>query len=240
MPAETIMRLCRPVIALLLLLLPATPVLANLDVHPMRVHVEAGRTTSIRVHAQSPRTQYVRATVKRVVAPATDAEHEVDELPGADAALVVTPAMFALAGGGSRRVRVIALAPVTEETAFRVYFEGVRADDPDAVPEPGGTASATLGVSLVWGVLANLLPPDGRVAMQLVDGSLHNRGTLRLGIRRVEHCVAADCTTHDIERSVYPGAALALPFQPAPGARLRVDYRLSRDGYREHQQILLP
>ncbi|MBT2766799.1 fimbria/pilus periplasmic chaperone [Stenotrophomonas sp. ISL-67] len=233
------MRLCRPVVALLLLL-PAAPVSANLDVHPMRVHVDAGRTTSIRVHAQSPRTQYVRATVKRVVAAATDAEHEVDEPPGADAALVVTPAMFALAGGGSRLVRVIALAPVTEETAFRVYFEGVRGEDPDAAPEPGHIASATIGVSLVWGVLANLLPADGQVAMQLVDGSLHNRGTLRLGIRRIEHCIAVVCTTHDIERSVYPGAALALPFQPTAGARLRVDYRLSRDGYREHQQILLP
>jgi hypothetical protein len=76
--------------------------------------------------------------------------------------------------------------------------------------------------------------------MQLAGRRLHNRGTLRLGIRRIEQCVAAVCSTYDIERSVYPGAALALPFQPAAGARLRVDYRLSRDGYREHQQTLLP
>lgn len=233
------MRLPRPVLALLFLL-PAVPVSANLDVHPMRVHVDAGRTTSIRVHAQSPRTQYVRVTVKRVVAAATDDEHEVDEPAGADAALVVTPTMFALAGGGSRLVRVIALAPVEAETAFRVYFEGVRGEDTEAMPAPGPTASATIGVSLVWGVLANLLPADGQVSMQLADGRLHNRGSLRLGIRRIEHCLASACTTHDIDRSVYPGGALALPFQPSAGARLRVDYRLSRDGYREHQQILLP
>lgn len=226
--------------ALLLFLLPAAPVSANLDVHPMRLHVDAGRTSSIRVQAQSPRTQYVRTTVKRVVAPATDAEHEVDEPPGEAAAIAATPGMFALAGGGSRLVRVIALMPVAEETAFRVYFEGVRAVDADVQAEVAGTASATLGVSLVWGVLVNVLPADGRVEMQLDGGQLHNRGTLRLGIRRIEHCAAATCTTHDIERSVYPGAALALPFQPAPGARLRVDYRLSRDGYREHQQTLLP
>jgi hypothetical protein len=229
----------RPVVALLFLL-PAVPVSANLDVHPMRVHVEAGRSASVRVHAQSPRTQYVRASVKRVVAAASDAEHEVDEPAGAAAALVVTPAMFALAGGGSRLVRVIALAPVAEETAFRVYFEGVRAEEPEAAPDPGATASATIGVSLVWGVLVNLLPAEGQVAMQLADGSLYNRGTLRLGIRRIEQCVAAACTSHDIERSVYPGGALALPFQPIAGARLRVHYRLSRDGYREHQQTLLP
>lgn len=233
------MRLHRPVVALLFLL-PAVPVSANLDVHPMRVHVDAGRSTSIRVHAQSPRTQYVRATVKRVVAPATEDEHEVDEPAGADAALVVTPAMFALAGGGSRLVRVIALAPVEQETAFRVYFEGVRGDDPEAMPAPAPTASATIGVSLVWGVLANLLPAAGQVSMHLEGDHLHNRGTLRLGIRRIEHCVGDACTTHDIDRSVYPGGALALPFQPGAGARLRVDYRLSRDGYREHQQILLP
>lgn len=227
-------------LALLLFLLPTAPVSANLDVHPMRVHVEAGRSTSIRVHAQSPRTQYVKATIKRVVAPATEAEHEIDEPAGDAAAAVVTPAMFALAGGGSRLVRVIALTPVPDETAFRVYFEGVRGDAAEVPADVPDTASATIGVSLVWGVLVNLLPADGRAAMQLADGHLHNRGTLRLGIRRIEHCAASACTTHDIERSLYPGAALALPFQPAPGARLRVDYRLSRDGYREHQQILLP
>jgi hypothetical protein len=223
-----------------LLLFPIAPLSANLDVHPMRVHVEAGRSTSIRVHAQSPRTQYVRATVKRVVAPATDIEHEVDEWAGETAAVAVTPGMFALAGGGSRLVRVIGLAPVAEETAFRVYFEGVRGPDAHAPHEVLETAGATLGVSLVWGVLVNVLPADGRVEMQLADGGLHNRGTLRLGIRRIEHCQAAVCTTHDIERSVYPGAALALPFPVTAGARLRVDYRLSRDGYREHQQTLLP
>lgn len=229
-----------PCSVLLLLLLPAAPVSANLDVHPMRVHVDAGRATSIRVQAQSPRTQYVRVTVKRVVAPATEAEHEVDAPPGDAAALVVTPAMFALAGGGSRLVRAIALAPVVEETAFRVYFEGVRAEDAAPPADAAEVANATIGVSLVWGVLVNLLPADGRVEMRLADGSLHNLGTLRLGIRRIEHCADGTSTTHDIERSVYPGAALALPFQPAAGARLRVDYRLSRDGYREHQQILLP
>jgi hypothetical protein len=227
-------------LSLLLLLLPALPVSASLDVHPMRVHVDAGSTTSIRVQAQSPRTQYVRATVKRVVAPATEDESEVDEPTGDAAAIAVTPGMFALAGGGSRLVRVIALAPVKEETAFRVYFEGVRGEDPEARPDALETPGATLGVSLVWGVLVNVLPADGRVAMQVAGGRLHNHGTLRLGIRRVEHCVAAACITHDIERSVYPGASLALPFEPVPGARLRVDYRLSRDGYREHQQILLP
>jgi hypothetical protein len=225
---------------LLLFLLPAAPVLANLDVHPMRVHVDAGRTSSIRVQAQSPRTQYIRATVRRVVLPATDEEHEV-EVPTGDASVIaVTPGMFALPGGGSRLVRVIALAPVTEETAFRVYFEGVRGAEAGADVEAVETASATIGVSLVWGVLVNVLPADGRVDMQLAEGRLVNRGTLRLGIRRIEYCVATVCSTHDIERSVYPGAALALPFQPTAGSRLRVDYRLSRDGYREHQQTLLP
>ncbi len=155
----------------LLLLFPALPVSANLDVHPMRVHLDAGRTTSIRVQAQSPRTQYVRATVKRVLAPATEHENEVDEPPGDAAAIAVTPGMFALAGGGSRLVRVIALAPVDEETAFRVYFEGVRGDDPEARPDALETPGATLGVSLVWGVLVNVLPADGRVAMQVAGGA---------------------------------------------------------------------
>lgn len=221
----------------LFLLLPLSA-RANLDVHPMRVHVEADRAAGVRVHSQSTRPQYIRATVKRVLHPGTAQEREIDEAAGESAAIAVTPTRFALAAGGSRLVRVIALDPVAEETALRVYFEAVPPPEERDATAPPGAASATIGVSLVWGVLVNVLPPQGRVALQVEGSTLRNQGSLRLGVLRVEHCVAAHCQAHRVERSVYPGDAVPLPFEPAADARVNVYYRLSRDGYREHQQTL--
>ncbi len=211
---------------------------ANLDVHPMRIHVDAGKAAGVRVHSQSALPQYVRATVKRVLHPGTAREQEVDEAAGEAAAVAVMPSRFALAAGGSRLVRVIALDPVAQETALRVYFEAVPPIEDTDVTEAPGAASATVGVSLVWGVLVNVLPPQGRAALEVQGNTLRNRGSLRLGVLKVEHCVASSCETHPVERSVYPGDALPLPFQPRADARVNVYYRLSGDGYREHQQTL--
>ncbi|TGY37078.1 fimbria/pilus periplasmic chaperone [Stenotrophomonas maltophilia] len=227
--------------ALLLALLPAAPALANLNVHPMRVHAEAGKTATVRVHSQSPQPQYVQATVKRILHPATEDEQEVDEAIGSATVMAVTPGKFGLAGGGNRLVRIIPLQPVQEETAFRVYFEGVLGpDDSEPAVQVQGTG-ATLGVSLVWGVLVNVLPADGRVEMQLEGDRLVNRGTLRLGVNHVQDCDASGvCTSHEVKRSLYPGAAMTLPFVPRPGGRVEIDYRLSHAGYRDHHQTLLP
>jgi len=213
---------------------------ANLDVHPMRIHVDAGKAAGVRVHSQSALPQYVRATVKRVLHPGTAREQEIDEAAGEAAAVAVMPSRFALAAGGSRLVRVIALDPVAQETALRVYFEAVPPLEDTDVAEAPGAASATVGVSLVWGVLVNVLPPQGRAALEVQGNTLRNGGSLRLGVLKVEHCVASSCEAHPVERSVYPGDALPLPFQPRADARVNVYYRLSRDGYREHQQTLRP
>ncbi|MDT3500366.1 pilus assembly protein [Stenotrophomonas maltophilia] len=227
--------------ALLLALLPAAPVLANLNVHPMRVHAEAGKTTTVRVHSQSPQPQYVQATVKRILHPASDHEEEVDEAVGTAAVMAVTPGRFGLAGGGTRLIRIIPLQPVEQETAFRVYFEGVRGPDDGTSDVPVQGTSATLGVSLVWGVLVNVLPAEGRVEMALDGDRLLNRGTLRLGVNQVQDCDAdGRCATHEIKRSLYPGAAMTLPFVPRTGGRVEIDYRLSHAGFREHRQSLQP
>lgn len=221
----------------LCLLLPVQAY-ANLDVHPMRIHVEAGKAAGVRVHSQSALPQYIRATVKRVLHPGTAREHEVDEPLGEAAAVAVMPSRFALAAGGSRLVRVIALDPVAQETALRVYFEAVPPLEETDVAKAPGAATSTVGVSLVWGVLVNVLPPQGRAALEVQGNTLRNGGSLRLGVLRVEHCVARDCQVHPVERSVYPGDRVVLPFQPRADARVNVYYRLSRDGYREHQLSL--
>ncbi|GAB3062803.1 pilus assembly protein [Stenotrophomonas tumulicola] len=211
---------------------------ANLTVHPMRTAVGPARGAEIRVYSQSPRGQFVRVSIKRIVAPAGTDEHEV-EVEADASAFVVTPARFALAGGSNRLVRLLPLHPVHEETAYRVYIEGMRG--PEDEPSTAiGDAQASLGVSLVWGALVNVLPADGEVAAEVHDGRLRNTGTLRLGIIGIADCTGMQCTPHEVARSLYPGASMALPFDVLPGHQLQLRYRLSNDGFREHTHTLEP
>ena len=229
----------RPLLALpLLFLLPVLAAQANLTVHPMRSAVVGQKGTQIRVYSQSPQVQFVQASLQRIVGPADVDEHELAVDPG-EAAIAITPARFALAGGGNRLVRIIPLQAVTEEQAYRVYFEGVRGPDPQDVVVGTDGARASVGVSLVWGALINVVPDDGVVGMELVGDMLHNTGTLRLGVTTVADCSAGGvCTAHDISRSVYPGSSVRLPIQPEPGHTLQLRYQLTGDGYREHLQLL--
>jgi hypothetical protein len=225
---------------LLCALLATPPAQANLTVHPMRTAVEADKGATVRVYSQSTRPQFVQATVRRIIDPAGSSEHEI--AADADlAAFALTPARFVLAGGGNRLVRLIPLHPVARETAYRVYFEGVRPPEADEVVLAADASSASVGVSLVWGALVNVLPAQGQVALSVRGDRLHNTGTLRVGILSLEVCTASGrCAAHTLTRSLYPGGSLQLPEALATDATLRLRYRLTRDGYREHEQTLTP
>lgn len=217
----------------------ALPAQANLTVHPMRVSVDARRGAQIRVYSQSTQTQYVQVDLRHIVDPAGSDEREMAVEPE-DAAIAVTPRRFALAAGGNRLIRIVPLQPVGEETAYRIYFEGVQGED-DARPmasTPG--VDAKIGVRLVWGALVNVLPPEGTVDVQVRGGALHNAGSLRVGIIGIDACDGSRCTGHPLAHSLYPGGTLGLPFPLQAGGTLQLHYRLSRDGYREHVQTLVP
>ncbi|WP_313140527.1 pilus assembly protein [Stenotrophomonas sp.] len=220
-----------------LVLLAAPPAYANLTVHPMRTSVEGKRSAQIRVYSQSTQAQYVQASLRRIDNPASAEEREVEIEPN-EAAITITPGKFALSGGGNRLIRLIPLQLVDKETAYRVYFEGVRG--PEETERDGdGTSRANVGVSLVWGALVNVLPANGEVSLRLQGNTLHNTGTLRVGITSIAECSSAGaCTAHDVSHSLYPDAGLELPFQPKPGSTLQLRYRLTRDGYREHVQTV--
>ncbi len=217
----------------------AFPALANLTVHPMRASVDTKTGTQIRVYSQSSQPQYVQAALRRIEDPAGPDEREMDIDPE-EAAIAITPGKFALAGGGNRLIRVIPLRPVRQETAYRLYFEGVRGLEESVPGDAGDNARANVGVSLVWGALVNVLPEEGRVEVHVEGNQLRNIGTLRVGITSIADCEGQRCTAHDISRSVYPGSALQLPFALQPGHTLQLRYRLTRDGYREHLQTLAP
>ena len=220
--------------------LMAAPAQANLSVHPMRLPVQDDRGGQIRVHSHTSKVQYVQTRVLRVEHPATPAETEVELTAGQLEGVVVTPGKFVLGGGGNRLVRVIPLASVTEEAVYRVYVEGVapphEAEDGTSDDAP----SANVGVSLVWGALVHLIPAQPVADMQINGNALHNIGNVRLGVTGLKACDSSNqCTTHELEQSVYPGSRLELPFNPA-GQRITVNYRLSHAGYRDHQRVLAP
>ncbi len=231
---------------LLFCLLPLSALLvppvayANLSIHPMRAAVDAKRGGQIRVYSHSTQPQYVQARLLRISNPAQAGEEEM-EVEAAEAAIAITPGKFALSGGGNRLIRVIPLRNVEKEAAYRVYFEGVRGPDGTLLEDDEQAAQANVGVSLVWGALVNVLPTNGSVDLQLQGDILRNTGTLRVGITGAAECSTAGvCTPLELSKSLYPDAAMTLPFQLQPGSTLQLQYRLSNDGYRDHVTTLAP
>jgi hypothetical protein len=79
------------------------------------------------------------------------------------------------------------------------------------------------------------------VDLKLQGNTLRNTGTLRVGITGASECNASGvCTPRELSKSLYPDAALTLPFQLQPGNTLQLQYRLSNDGYRDHVTTLAP
>jgi len=219
----------------------AAPANANLSVHPMRLPVHDGHTGQIRAHSQTSRIQYVQIRVLRLEHPGTEEETEVELAPGHRDGVAVTPGKFVLAGGGNRLVRVIPLASVQQETPYRVYFEGVPPPREESAEEETDNPIANVGVSLVWGALVHVIPAQPVPDMRIDGNELHNIGNVRLGVTSIRACTAAtQCTEHAVERSVYPGARMALPFDPVGTSQITVSYRLSYQGYRDHHKVLTP
>jgi hypothetical protein len=219
----------------------AAPAQANLSVHPMRLPVQDGRAGQIRVYSQTGKVQYVQTRVLRLEQPGTPDEAEVALAPGNQDGVVVTPARFVLASGGNRLVRVIPLQSVTQETAYRVYVEGVPPPHDEHAEGEGDASTANVGVSLVWGALVHVIPAQPLPDMRIDGADLHNIGNVRLGVTAIKACTAANqCTEHSVERSLYPGARMPLPFDPAGVAQLTVSYRLSYLGYKDHHRTLAP
>ncbi|ROP80335.1 P pilus assembly chaperone PapD [Stenotrophomonas rhizophila] len=235
-------RMTAPLCALFLLAAGAVaaPAYANMSVHPMRLAVHDARGGQIRVHSQSTRVQYVQLRVQRLLDPATPDEREVDVAPGALEGIAVTPGKFVLAGGGNRLVRVIPLAAVDEEAAYRVYFEGVRPPSEIGTGDEPEESSANIGVNLIWGALVHLIPAQPVADMRVDGNTLHNTGNVRLGVTEIQACDAQNqCTAHTIDHSVYPGVRFPLPFDTA-GKKLTVTYRLSYASYEDRQHVLMP
>jgi len=240
-PATTSVTARLRVLLLLLAAAVAAPAQANLTVHPMRLPVHDGRAGQIRVYSQTSKVQYVQTRVLRLDQPGTPEEREVEVSPGNQDGVVVTPGKFVLASGGNRLVRVISLESVRQESPYRVYFEGVPPPREDSTEEEPENPTANVGVSLIWGALVHVIPAQPVPDMRIDGNELHNIGNVRLGVTHIQACTAPKhCTEHTLERSLYPGARMALPFDPVQQVQLIVSYRLSYQGYKNYTRTLTP
>lgn len=191
----------------LFIVLAALSVHANLTVYPMVATVDGqSEATTVQVFSKSAQTQYVKATVKRIVHPATPQEREeiVNDADG----LVISPQKFALPAGGNRKVRLISMNTPAREETWRVYFEPVPSLNNDGKPEADKTK---VNVNLVWGVLVRILPSKPAPSLTLShDGRvLLNNGNLRLFVIRVARCTPV-CKWQPINRSIYPSEQMPL------------------------------
>ncbi|MBJ3813543.1 fimbrial protein TcfA [Shimwellia pseudoproteus] len=204
--------------------------LANMTVYPMSSVIDNSEqeATTLQVLSKSEHTQYVRTVVKRISRPATAFESEQD--PQGDPGIIVSPEKFILPAGVTRTVRLISLRSPEKEEAWRVYFEAVPSLDE---PEPDSKLEKTkVNVNLIWGVLVRLMPGVQQPEIvRSVDGKeLINKGNLRYGVLRVAQCTGASdssCRWQNVDKSVYPGEALALPAGVSSGA-VKIEYRIGK------------
>ncbi|WP_081069373.1 fimbrial protein TcfA [Burkholderia diffusa] len=214
-------------------LVTAANAFANMTVYPMSLAIDTAKaqTAQIRVYSKSDEVQYVKVSVKKVIEPATDREHELPVGVADGGGLVVSPQKFVLSGGASHVVRLISLARPQEETLYRVYFEPVTTLDDGA--DDTRAVKGDVSVNLVWGVLVRVLPVVARPRIEVVTPtSIENRGNVRIGVLDIGRCQQAptpvSCVWHAVDSSVYPGQSLSVPDDvvPHPRSLLRVKYQV--------------
>lgn len=218
--------------AILLGLMGIHAAMANMSVYPMVINLDEKRNenTPIQITSKSENTQYVRVVVKEVIHPATPEEQEREVKSWQGKNIVVSPVKFALPAVANKLVRIIALQPVSHEHVYRIYFEPVAALDSDA-PAVTNKINASIGMSLIWGVLVRQQPLIAQPAVEYDrhKQQLHNRGNVRVILQRYSYCKKEmkenACQWIQDQRSVYPGERYTLKNQPKHGA-LRLVFKL--------------
>lgn len=215
---------------------------ANMLVYPMSASIGPGGSSAaeLRVYSKSEETQYVKATVQRVVDPATDHEREEGDAVSGDHPVVISPAKFALPAGGTRLVRVIPLSAPQKEALYRIYLHPVAPPGEDDV-DTGNDTAGKVSFNLVWAPLVHVLPKVVTPDLDVSEGTLINTGNVRLGLLEAGACATArdesSCRWTTFERSVYPDQKFKLDgLSSAPYVRIR--YRV--EGMSDVQQKVVP
>lgn len=215
---------------------------ANMLVYPMAASIgpDGNSAAQLRVYSKSEETQYVKASVQRVIDPATDNEREESDAVSGDYPVVISPAKFALPAGGTRLVRVIPLSAPQKEVLYRVYLHPI-APPTDDEADAGNATAGKVSFNLVWAPLVRVLPKLPAPDLDVSDGTLINTGNVRLGLLSAGACETpqneSSCRWTTFERSVYPDQKFKLEGL-SPARYVRIRYRV--EGMSDVQQKVVP
>lgn len=192
------------------------PLHAAMYVYPMETSVGESGASKIRVISQDKEVQFVRIKLKKILNPATNKESESESDMTDASQLIITPQKIALSAGGERLVRIVSVNPPKKETTWRAYFEGVNEDAYNMNPGDGKdtVGDAQVGVSIIWGALIHVAPEKVIASAEYSpsSGKLINKGTIRLSVKELGTCRAAnDCTWEKKELTLYPDCELSMP-----------------------------
>lgn len=203
--------------------------LANMNVYPMEVNVNASGSAQITVTSKSDDIQFIRVKQKKILNPGTSQEREIDFPAWQEGGVVVTPEKFALAAGAVRVVRLVSLTPPSKESTWRVYFEGVR--QPDSIipgTQDHSSGIAKLGVNVIWGALVHLAPEKEKISLRFdpLHMTLKNEGTLRVPLKEIAVCDAKEiCRWFKEDATIYPDTERKLKsFSQARGQKYKFRY----------------
>lgn len=204
---------CFPVLLAAVISLPLD---AAMYVYPMETSVGENGASQLRVISQDNEVQFVKIKLKKILSPGTNKENEIDSDMSDAAQLIVTPQKIALAAGGERIVRIVAINSPQKETTWRVYFEGVNEAAYNFTPgqDVNTAGDAQVGVSIIWGVLVHVAPQKAVAGVEYnsTSGKVANTGTIRIQVKEIGTCrSASDCTWEKKDLTLYPDSELAIP-----------------------------
>jgi fimbrial chaperone protein len=180
--------------------LPAPAVAGSLQVDPIRLEINAGRrTATLRVSNQEQAPVTIRAYA--LTWTQVDGEDRYEET----SAVIVSPPIFTIPGGGTQLIRLGLRTPSADPHAYRVMVEEV----PQASPGGGVQVALRLNLPLFAMIAAGETGELSWAASRGADGrwtvEASNRGS---GYVRIEQAAAEAATGIDFDPSANLGTVL--------------------------------
>ncbi len=178
-------------------------------VYPMEVSVGLKGASQIKVISQDNDVQFIKVSLKQIFQPGTAQEKEKTSDASSVAGLIITPQKIALSPASERVVRLVSVMPPEKETTWRAYFESVNEDN--FIVQQGdlkkSTATASIGVNVVWGALIHVAPEKVQASLLFIEGSgkVLNNGTIRIPVKEVGVCdQSGQCQWIKVSATIYP------------------------------------
>lgn len=184
-------------------------------VYPMEVSVGPKGANQIRVISQDSDVQFIKVSLKQIIKPGTAQENEKASDASSAGGLIITPQKIALSPATERVVRLVSVMPPVKETTWRAYFESVNEDNfiEQRADSKTTTATASIGVNVVWGALIHVAPEKVQASLAFNEGTgkVANNGTIRIPVKEVGVCdQSGQCQWVKVSSTIYPDTEASL------------------------------